>query len=198
MTSVGLCRSVGPAGRNCERWDLPAAHVIDDSHQAGRDKWPVTPGGVVLPRAAGSARPRRRNRSHVMTTPETTETTSPVVAAVQELCVGRGQHYYRRGEDGVWRCAHGRPDPMTASGYDMPRGLTAQQMRCLRVIAEFMAERGIPPTMRELASELGLASTSSVAHLLGSLQEAGAIVRDPLRSRTIRLVGLPDAAGGGS
>lgn len=54
-------------------------------------------------------------------------------------------------------------------------------------IAEFMEDRGYPPSMRELGKRLGLTSTDSVRERLLSLEQAGMIERVPGSPRAIRL-----------
>ena len=59
-------------------------------------------------------------------------------------------------------------------------------------IYEFLCERsqcGVPPSVREIGSAVGLRSTSSVQANLDALEEAGYIERDPLLKRSIRVLG---------
>ena len=60
-----------------------------------------------------------------------------------------------------------------------PRG------QILAAIRESMRTRGYPPSLRELAETVGLASTSTVTHHLRVLETQGAIRRDPDRARAI-------------
>ena len=56
-------------------------------------------------------------------------------------------------------------------------------------IYEFLCERsqcGVPPSVREIGSAVGLRSTSSVQANLDALEEAGYIERDPMLKRSIR------------
>jgi repressor LexA len=69
-------------------------------------------------------------------------------------------------------------------------GLTPRQQRVLTVIAESVAHRGYPPSMREIGEKVGLTSSSSVAHQLRTLEEKGYIKRDPNRPRALT-VALP-------
>jgi repressor LexA len=57
--------------------------------------------------------------------------------------------------------------------------LTNRQQRILTVIAQLIEQRGYPPTVREIGAAVGLASTSSVAHQLKTLQRLGYLHRDP-------------------
>ncbi len=62
-------------------------------------------------------------------------------------------------------------------------------------IYEFLVERsqgGVPPSIREIGSAVGLKSTSTVHAHLESLEKAGYILRDPLLKRSIRILGQED------
>jgi len=52
--------------------------------------------------------------------------------------------------------------------------------RILAFIREAVAERGYPPSVREIAEAVGLASTSAVHHHLTKLEKDGASTRRPL------------------
>lgn len=54
-------------------------------------------------------------------------------------------------------------------------------------IRDFAAEYGYPPTVRELALSVGLASASGVQHHIDRLVRAGLVTRDPERARTLRI-----------
>jgi len=69
--------------------------------------------------------------------------------------------------------------------------LTTRQQAVVDFIAGFVHTRGYPPTMREIGQAVGLASTSSVAHQLQTLEKKGALRRDPHRPRAYC---LPPAA----
>ncbi len=71
-------------------------------------------------------------------------------------------------------------------------GLTARQRRILEVIRDALAERGYPPSIREIADRVGLASSSSAAHQLKVLQAKGFLFRDPHRPRALE-VRLPSS-----
>lgn len=61
-----------------------------------------------------------------------------------------------------------------------------------RRVLEYLSTRlqsGIPPSVREIGSAVGLKSTSSVQANLNALEEAGYILRDPKLKRSIRVVG---------
>nr|WP_235970823.1 transcriptional repressor LexA [Microlunatus kandeliicorticis] len=70
-------------------------------------------------------------------------------------------------------------------------GLTARQRRILEVIKETVEFRGYPPSIREIGDEVGLASSSSVAHQLKVLQGKGFLRRDPNRPRALEVL-LPE------
>lgn len=81
------------------------------------------------------------------------------------------------------------PVPTTPSGAVNPTDpLTDRQRRILSVIRESVAERGYPPSIREIGQAAGLASSSSVAHQLRSLEQKGYLRRDPNRPRALVVV----------
>ncbi|MDP3972517.1 MAG: transcriptional repressor LexA [Candidatus Nanopelagicales bacterium] len=65
--------------------------------------------------------------------------------------------------------------------------LTARQSAILEMIRQTVAERGYPPSIREIGDAVGLASPSSVAHQLRTLEERGLLRRDPHRPRAMEL-----------
>jgi len=66
-------------------------------------------------------------------------------------------------------------------------GLTPRQRRVLEVIRDSVERRGYPPSMREIGEEVGLTSTSSVAHQLATLERKGFLRRDPNRPRAVEV-----------
>lgn len=75
-------------------------------------------------------------------------------------------------------------------------GLSRRQTQVLELIRETVAERGYPPTVREIGEELGLRSPSTVHSHLSALERAGAIRRDSTKPRAIAvLVGDGEGAG---
>ena len=72
-------------------------------------------------------------------------------------------------------------------------GLTARQRLILDVIRQSVGARGYPPSIREMAEAVGLASSSSVAHQLKVLEAKGFLRRDPNRPRALEVV-LPALA----
>ncbi|WP_062207961.1 transcriptional repressor LexA [Demequina oxidasica] len=75
--------------------------------------------------------------------------------------------------------------------------LTERQRQILEHIRDAVADRGYPPSMREIGEAVGLNSTSSVTHQLRTLQEKGYLRRDPNRPRAMEVVmpGEPIADG---
>jgi len=65
-------------------------------------------------------------------------------------------------------------------------GTTDRQRRILEVIHEFTAERGYPPSVREIGERVGLSSSSTIHSHLKSLERQGLISRDPTKPRALR------------
>src|SRR5664279_574241 len=76
-------------------------------------------------------------------------------------------------------------------------GLTPRQHRVLDVIRDSVERRGYPPSMREIGEQVGLTSTSSVAHQLTTLEKKGYLRRDPNRPRAVE-VRIPGEIAGTS
>jgi repressor LexA len=66
-------------------------------------------------------------------------------------------------------------------------GLTPRQRKVLEVIRDSVERRGYPPSMREIGEQVGLTSTSSVAHQLTALQRKGYLRRDANRPRAVEV-----------
>jgi len=79
-----------------------------------------------------------------------------------------------------------------ADGPPDATGLTPRQRRVLEVIKAAVERHGYPPSIREIGEAVGLASTSSVAHQLKSLQARGFLRKDDRRPRALD-VRLPSA-----
>ena len=62
-----------------------------------------------------------------------------------------------------------------------------RKQRIIEYIATTVRESGYPPSVREIASAVGLASTSAVHHHLSALEKEGMLERDATQSRAIRL-----------
>jgi len=66
--------------------------------------------------------------------------------------------------------------------------LTKRQRQVLNFITRSIEERGYPPTMREIGEHMGIRSTNGVNDHLKALERKGYIVREDLKSRTLRPV----------
>jgi repressor LexA len=74
----------------------------------------------------------------------------------------------------------------------MVEGLTDRQRQTLMFIAETVAERGYPPSVREICEELGLASSSTAHSHMQALQRKGYLKIDPTRPRAIEVLFDPE------
>jgi repressor LexA len=73
----------------------------------------------------------------------------------------------------------------------VPEGVTVlseRQKQVLDYIRKTVADRGYPPSVREIGEAVGLSSPSTVHSHLSSLVKAGAIRRDPTKPRAIMIV----------
>jgi repressor LexA len=66
-----------------------------------------------------------------------------------------------------------------------------RRQRILDFIARTVDERGYPPSVREIADAVGLASTSAVHHHLIALERDGLLERGGKHSRALRLTARP-------
>jgi repressor LexA len=64
--------------------------------------------------------------------------------------------------------------------------LTRRQRDVLEALRRLHDQHGFAPSLREVASEVGLASTSSVHHHVVRLEQRGLIERRPGQPRTVR------------
>jgi repressor LexA len=62
-----------------------------------------------------------------------------------------------------------------------------RKQKILECIAQAVADRGYPPSVREIADSVGLASTSAVHHHLIALERGGLLERGTHSSRALRL-----------
>jgi len=76
----------------------------------------------------------------------------------------------------------------SASGTRRRTTLSDKQQAILRAIQASIAQRGYPPSMREIGEAVGLSSLSSVAHQLGQLELSGYLRRDPNRPRAMEVL----------
>ena len=71
--------------------------------------------------------------------------------------------------------------------------LSTRQQQVLDLIRSAVAERGYPPSVREIGEALGLSSPSTVHSHLSSLSEMGYIRRDPSKPRAIEILDADSA-----
>ena len=71
-----------------------------------------------------------------------------------------------------------------------------RKQRIIEYIATTVRESGYPPSVREIAAAVGLASTSAVHHHLSALEKEGLLERDATHSRAIRLTPAAMLASG--
>jgi repressor LexA len=72
--------------------------------------------------------------------------------------------------------------------------VTPRQRQVYVAIDHLTAERGYPPTVRELCDRVGMRSSSTVVTKLEALRREGFITWEPVKSRTIKIVKSLDAA----
>ncbi|EFV14502.1 transcriptional repressor LexA [Segniliparus rugosus] len=83
---------------------------------------------------------------------------------------------------------NGSPEPAPLAEVKVtppPPELSPRQQEILEIIRSSIRERGFPPSIREIGEAAGLASTSSVAHQLRSLQQKGYLRREANRPRAV-------------
>ena len=71
---------------------------------------------------------------------------------------------------------------------------TDRQQRILDTIRAFTAERGYPPSVREIGERVGLSSSSTVQSHLKTLERRGLLKRDPTKPRALVTAGLAAAS----
>ena len=76
----------------------------------------------------------------------------------------------------------------------MAEALTQRQREILDFISASIAERGFPPTLREIGEHFHIKSTNGVNDHLKALEKKGHLRREDLKSRAMRPV-LPDGSG---
>jgi len=72
--------------------------------------------------------------------------------------------------------------------FDPDYVLTWRQRKVLQTIRESVQQHGYPPSMREIADAVGLASTGAVSYQLGALQKKGYLRSNNGRARTVELL----------
>jgi repressor LexA len=78
-----------------------------------------------------------------------------------------------------------RLEPKSLEGVTV---LSERQQQVLDYIRKTVADRGYPPSVREIGEAIGLSSPSTVHSHLSALVRAGAIKRDPTKPRAIMIV----------
>lgn len=73
----------------------------------------------------------------------------------------------------------------------MKNELTSRQQQILDFIKSFMQKRGYPPTLQEIAKNVGISTPTGVRVNLEALLKKKYIIRGPWRSRNIELVDEP-------
>ena len=68
--------------------------------------------------------------------------------------------------------------------------LSNRQRQILELIKVTVADRGYPPSVREIGERLGLRSPSTVHSHLSALVKGGFLLRDPSKPRAIKVVAL--------
>jgi repressor LexA len=76
----------------------------------------------------------------------------------------------------------------------MADALTLRQREILDFISASIAERGFPPTLREIGEHFQIRSTNGVNDHLKALEKKGHLRREDLKSRAMRPI-LPDGSG---
>src|SRR5262249_47400240 len=74
--------------------------------------------------------------------------------------------------------------PMAHSADSDDQELSRRQREILQFNGDFIRDNGYPPTMREIASGVGLASPSSVAYQVSALKKKGLLSHSARRSRS--------------
>jgi repressor LexA len=76
---------------------------------------------------------------------------------------------------------------VTSKEPQLTRHDAERKQKILECISQAVAERGYPPSVREIADQVGLASTSAVHHHLLALEREGLLERGSHSSRALRL-----------
>ncbi len=73
--------------------------------------------------------------------------------------------------------------------------LTQRQKTVLDIISKLISDRGYPPTLKELAKELGVSSQNSSVKHLTALAKKGFIVWEKNKARGIKLMNSYETPG---
>ncbi len=82
----------------------------------------------------------------------------------------------------------------TPRAYDQAVPLSPRQAETLRLIADYVEKHGYPPSLREIALDLGVRSTEAVRAKLRALQRYGKIKVEPGKARGLRVLDISEAA----
>src|SRR5215831_14020956 len=74
------------------------------------------------------------------------------------------------------------------------QGLTDRQQQVLQYIRTSIADRGYPPTLREIGAHMGIRSTNGVNDHLRALERKGYLTREDMKSRALRPKDLEPAS----
>lgn len=83
------------------------------------------------------------------------------------------------------------PDPQQTSVDPVTEKIEALDPRALAVyttVRDAVASHGYPPSMREIGTQVGLTSPSSVKHQLDKLERLGLVRRNPNRPRALEVI----------
>lgn len=83
---------------------------------------------------------------------------------------------------------------MNDAAHPHVSALTARQAQVLDLIVNSIRTHGFPPSVRELAAQLGLSSPSSVKHQLDALETKGYLKRRPGLPRAMEVTHLSDGS----
>ncbi len=75
------------------------------------------------------------------------------------------------------------------------QGLTQRQQMVLDFIRQSIADRGYPPTLREIGARMGIRSTNGVNDHLRALERKGYLTREDMKSRALRPTAHANSAG---
>src|SRR5438477_7397126 len=78
------------------------------------------------------------------------------------------------------------------------QGLTQRQQMVLDFIRQSIADRGYPPTLREIGARMGIRSTNGVNDHLRALERKGYLTREDMKSRALRPTNQHGQHDGGS
>ncbi len=77
-----------------------------------------------------------------------------------------------------------------------PSGINQKRDQIIRFISEQIAEKGYPPSVREIARAVNVRSSSTIHSYLAKLKEEGLLQKDGANSRAIRLTASGQAVLG--